>query len=289
MAAQLSTTPSETKVCSLPLGSFLKGLIDDIDNSLQSANEEQLDFLKQCKEKCCHLLKSSQVSDISGDVLKQILQEVAHVVLEYTYQDEMSLVGSEFPADSVSHRLSAIQEQLDKICQVAKECFQNQTEAETLGEEVAECVHWRKGALFYMYCHTLQSDCRPTEPSHYRQCLEEGVLELEKMLSTRQPASVPADVSSDDTLQLFNHGVYSDTHLLAMMYAAELCYWHQQAVDQGRFSPGSGEPSAFSARRQGLRHLQSYLAAVQGPLRGQGWNTDRAEEFVQYFRQLTKD
>ena len=40
----------------------------------------------------------------------------------------------------------------------------------------------------------------------YVQCLEEGVSHLEKMLSTRQPTTVPSRVSSDDTLQLFSRG-----------------------------------------------------------------------------------
>ncbi|KAL8617970.1 hypothetical protein ACOMHN_058054 [Nucella lapillus] len=296
--AEQTTTPPETKVCPNALGCFLKRLIEDIDSSLQSENVEHVEFLKQCKEKFGHLLKSSQSPDVEEVVLKQIIQETAHVVLDYTYQDETSLVESEFPADTVQHRMSTIQEQLDKICQVATETFQNQPVIETLGEDVVECVHWRKGALFYMYCHTLHSHARQLEASRHRQCLEEGVSELEKMLSTRQPTSVPSDISPDDTLQLFSHvcvlltssGVYSDTHLLAMMYAAELCYWHQQAADKGVFSPDTGESSnLFCARKQGLRHLQSYLAAVNGPLKGQGWNASRAEEFVQYFTQLSKD
>ena len=79
--------------------------------------------------------------------------------------------------------------------------------------------------------------------------------------------------------------MYSDTHLLAMMYAAELCYWHQQAVDKGLFTQDAGGSDAFCARLQGLQHLDNYLSAVTGPLKGQDWNTTRAEEIVKYFRE----
>ena len=40
---------------------------------------------------------------------------------------------------------------------------------ETLGEDIVECIHWRKGALLYMYCHTLENKERQPEPGHYRQ------------------------------------------------------------------------------------------------------------------------
>ena len=29
---------------------------------------------------------------------------------------------------------------------------------EVLGSEIAECLHWRRGALLYMYCSTVQED-----------------------------------------------------------------------------------------------------------------------------------
>ena len=80
-------------------------------------------------------------------------------------------------------------------------------------------------------------------------------------------------------------GVYSDTHLLAMMYAAELCFWHQQAVDKGMFSQDAGDSNALHARLQGLHHLDRYLGAVNGPLKGQDWTTSRAEEIARYFRE----
>ena len=40
---------------------------------------------------------------------------------------------------------------------------------ESLGVEVVECIHWRKGALLYMYCHTVETNSRQREPSHYKQ------------------------------------------------------------------------------------------------------------------------
>jgi hypothetical protein len=78
-------------------------------------------------------------------------------------------------------------------------------------------------------------------------------------------------------------GVYSDTHLLALMYAAEMCYWHQQAVNKGRFTSDS-DPSvcSFNIRQKGLQYLEDYLTVVRGPLQGHGWDTSRAEQIKKY-------
>jgi len=42
---------------------------------------------------------------------------------------------------------------------------------ELLGSEIAECALWRRGALLYMYCSTMQehSDRKQREFEHYRQ------------------------------------------------------------------------------------------------------------------------
>lgn len=206
-------------------------------------------------------------------------------MLDFTFIHETLLVDSAFPADSADTTIAAIQENLDRIFHVAKATFPDETAVEMLGEEVTECVHWRKGGLLYMFSHTVESEGRQVDPSYYKQCLEDGVLELDKMLTTRKPIKVPSDVGADDTLQLFGKGVYSDVHLLAMMYAAEMCYWYQQAMDKGCFTSGPvSEGRSFKARQKGLCYLENYLSTVRGPLKGQGWSTSRAEEIMQYLR-----
>ncbi|KAK7100190.1 RAB7A-interacting MON1-CCZ1 complex subunit 1-like [Littorina saxatilis] len=292
MAEQVksSTTPSDIKTDSQPLSSYLQRISEDIDKNIHDATEETSQFLQHCKKKCSSLQQSSQAQDLTPASLKSVLQDTAHMVLDYTYLDETLLAEAEFPAENATDRINAIFDQLDLTCKVANECFQNKPVLETLGEELVECIHWRKGALLYMYCHTLESNNRPCDPSKYKQCLEEGVGHLGNMLSTRQPTAVPNSLSADDTLQLFSQGVYSDTHLLAMMYAGEMCYWYQQAVDKKLFSPdtpgspGTGDSDAFNAKTQGLRYLDRYLSAVKGPLKGQDWNTSRAEEIVKFLQ-----
>ena len=57
----------------------------------------------------------------------------------------------------------------------------------------------------------------------YVQCLEEGVGQLEKMLSTRQPTTVPSNVSADDTLQLFSQGESRLLCFLLLLCCCCLC------------------------------------------------------------------
>lgn len=76
-------------------------------------------------------------------------------------------------------------------------------------------------------------------------------------------------------------GIFSDTHLLAMIYAGEMCYWYSCAQERGLFRQDDQHDS-FTARHRGLKHLNSYLCAVKGPLKTLNWNAEKAEHYVSY-------
>ena len=72
-------------------------------------------------------------------------------------------------------------------------------------------------------------------------------------------------------------GIYTDTHMLALMYCGEMCYWYVQAVRDGLFDLCP----EFDVKVIGSHVLKSYIQAVQGPLKGAGWSCDRAEELLE--------
>lgn len=91
-------------------------------------------------------------------------------------------------------------------------------------------------------------------------------------------------------------GIFSDTHLLAMMYSGEMCYWGLRLCGEGRqesletigavsnSDPGCRSQSVpLDFRETGKNMLMKYVAACEGPLRGRGWNTTTAKEMLRYF------
>lgn len=87
-------------------------------------------------------------------------------------------------------------------------------------------------------------------------------------------------------------GIFSDTHLLAMMYCGEMCYWGlKYCGDQGtelhRELPGSSENIIMDFQEIGEKMLTKYIAVCEGPLRSHGWDTKNAKRILDYFKQLS--
>ena len=72
-------------------------------------------------------------------------------------------------------------------------------------------------------------------------------------------------------------GIFSDTHMLALMYAGELCYWHSQVLKK---LPSTHTPK-LDSKATGKVLLRKYMEVVEGPLKDQGWNCDRAKELIE--------
>lgn len=66
--------------------------------------------------------------------------------------------------------------------------------------------------------------------------------------------------------------------MLAMMYAGELCFWHNHVLKK---RPSSTHTSKLDSRVTGKDLLQKYVETVEGPLKDQGWNCDRAKELLE--------
>lgn len=74
-------------------------------------------------------------------------------------------------------------------------------------------------------------------------------------------------------------GIFSDTHLLTMMYIGEMCFWAVKYEDCNVDSMERKE-DRLQFRDIGTQILHKYVSACEGPLHGQGWNTENAKEIL---------
>ncbi|KAM8793605.1 RAB7A-interacting MON1-CCZ1 complex subunit 1-like [Eudromia elegans] len=213
----------------------------------------------------------------------ELLQLYTQAVLDITYFEENQLVDEDFPEDCSLQKVKELICILSEPEDLMKACNINEPTS-ILGTELLECLYWRKGALLYMYCHTVKerSEWLKENIGIFEKCLNDGVRYLMKMLSFRCPLQLDEDVSfkDKDTARLLSEGVFSDTHLLAMMYGGEMCYWGLKLCGEGR--PGSAEAAAAAPdlRAVGTKALATYVAACEGPLRGQGWQSGSARQML---------
>lgn len=81
-------------------------------------------------------------------------------------------------------------------------------------------------------------------------------------------------------------GVYSDTHLLALMYAGEMCYWHWK-VSQNACTDNSSLQNriktSFDSLANGTKFLQKFVNVVRTQVRGNGWDFSQAEKILAEF------
>ncbi|XP_023932390.1 UPF0600 protein C5orf51 homolog [Lingula anatina] len=230
------------------------------------------------KEKCGQGLQGIDAGNEDYNVL---LQNYTQAVLDYTFYKESKLVDEDFPAATAEARLQDILGELDGALQTVDLHNRKAEEiAAILGEELTECIYWRKGALLYMYCFTIneEKDRQEKNGDTFLKNVKKGVGYLQSMLRVRAPVENGANVvfNDNDTMELLSKGIFSDTHLLALMYAGEMCHWYAEFSQN--HTPN--ESDQFRAREIGQNALQLYINAVKGPLKGKGWNCDRAEELI---------
>ncbi|KAL8203933.1 UNVERIFIED_CONTAM: hypothetical protein K2H54_065141 [Gekko kuhli] len=149
--------------------------------------------------------------------------------------------------------------------------------------------------------HVLSEPETLIKESGENEFLSEGVNYLVKMLGFRCSVNPNEDLAYQDadTARLLHEGIFSDTHLLAMMYGGEMCYWglsyfgkgkpQLQSTDSGPNSEQhcSAHAEALDFRDTGEKVLQKYVAVCEGPLRAHEWNTTNAKLILDYFKQLS--
>ncbi|XP_069077558.1 RAB7A-interacting MON1-CCZ1 complex subunit 1 isoform X2 [Pleurodeles waltl] len=134
-----------------------------------------------------------------------------------------------------------------------------------------------------------------------REFLKEGISYLLTMLNVKCPVKLEGGVSFQDlnTATLLSQGVFSDTHLLAMMYAGEMCYWILKHCE-GKETPQCNVSDAETSKDKGdsfqkdtldfqdigEKMLLKYVSVCEGPLKGQGWSTENAIEILDFLKKI---
>ncbi|KAG2466612.1 GHR protein, partial [Polypterus senegalus] len=136
-----------------------------------------------------------------------------------------------------------------------------------LGKELLECLYWRRGALLYMYCYTLQQRkqwIKSNIPS-FLKWLHEGVHFLMRMLQVKNSIQLSDGVVFHDssTAKLLTEGVFSDTHLLTMMYIGEMCFWAVKYDDCDTSTPDRIKEN-LNFRDIGKQILSKYVTVCEG-------------------------
>ncbi|XP_056408534.1 RAB7A-interacting MON1-CCZ1 complex subunit 1 [Hyla sarda] len=215
----------------------------------------------------------------------------SQAVLDITFYEENQLVDEDFPGDDSLQKVGELVEMLSEPENLVGESPQRNL---ALDIEVQECLQWRRGALLYMYCHTVgeREKWELRDPRIFRQCLQDGVYYLQKMLHKRSPVRLDDKVSFQDlnTAILLEKGIFSDIHAIALMYCGEMCYWAlrycrdvEQVSPLGTDSQTTNKVLHF--KEIGEKVLGTYISVCEGPLCGQGWNTDNAKKILQYFKE----
>ncbi|XP_013081245.2 RAB7A-interacting MON1-CCZ1 complex subunit 1-like isoform X1 [Biomphalaria glabrata] len=302
----------------LNLSEFCKNIMKDVAQRTDNKSMQEVENIYE--QRCLKILKNidkTNIHNLPEPQKCQYLQTIAQFVLELTYIDECKLVEEEFPPEDPTtfSRVMFIIDTLSRVDNLAQLLLPNKSILESLGPDILECLHWRKGALFYMYCHTLNAKQEPSGfPDHYQKCLENGVEHLKSLLCTRNKPQwlrmvdgqvCDREYEEDDHTFLLTEGLYSDIHLLALMYCGELCYWLIQHSIRPEHSPVtevvSSDTSSFPTsqgkpelnvdsrtinwdvyRQTGQACLKVYIKSATGPLSPGGWSTNRAEEIINY-------
>ncbi|KAG7331911.1 hypothetical protein KOW79_003745 [Hemibagrus wyckioides] len=253
--------------------------------------EKQDDDYLQNASSVLEKLKSLYTHAGESSSLPRLLQDYTQVILDITFYEENKLVDQEFPEEISPFKIQQLLQDLTEPELLAARLAPSQEVQAVLGLELLECVYWRRGALLYMYCHTLHQRKQwiKKNKATFLKCVQEGVRYLMKMLQVRSSLKLSDGVVFHDsnTANLLTEGTLSDTHLLTMMYIGELCFWAVKYEEGGGGGGGVGGMDSAQCRDDtlhfrdiGTHILLKYVRVCEGPLQGQGWNTENAKEIL---------
>ncbi|MEE6513156.1 hypothetical protein FKM82_020659 [Ascaphus truei] len=148
-----------------------------------------------------HSLTDPYSEETSKVNISSRLHLYTQAILDITFVEENRLVDEDFPDDYSLRKVKELIQVLSEPEVLVKETNLHQKPQKvTLDVDVLECLHWRRGALLYMYCHTVRGreDWLLRNRRTLQQCLKDGVNYLLKMLNSRSPVHLNDDVSFQD-------------------------------------------------------------------------------------------
>ncbi|XP_058536075.1 RAB7A-interacting MON1-CCZ1 complex subunit 1 [Ochotona princeps] len=228
-----------------------------------------------------------------------LLELYTQAILDMTYFEENKLVDEDFPEDFSAQKVKELIRFLSEPEVLVKENNMYPKHSDLLGDELLECLSWRRGALLYMYCHSLtkRREWLLRKSALLKKYLVDGIGYLLQMLNYRCPVQLNDGVAFQDldTAKLLSAGIFSDIHLLAMMYSGEMCYWGLKHCAEQQAEHGDEDPAAAGAsctahnepldfREVGEKILRKYVSVCEGPLKEQEWNTTNAKQILNFFQ-----
>lgn len=237
------------------------------------------------------------------------IEKYAKTVLSITWDQELVITSDDFRTQNSEKVMTSIQFLLDGIRQLCQELDESpandqildhngyQSVRSLLGVDFAECLLWRKAGLLYAFCNCKlnsglklnadsvlieDSDQLSDELKHkLLQYLIDGIQWFRHFLSQRQSfddvLSTPTDQSLNSSEALIAHNIFSDNHLLSLMYLSEMCFWYQKYSNHWRLYLHT---NGFDVEECAKRCLNLYINAVENHFKSLGWNCDKAKQLL---------
>ncbi|XP_005386308.2 PREDICTED: UPF0600 protein C5orf51 homolog isoform X3 [Chinchilla lanigera] len=135
-----------------------------------------------------------------GSNASSLLELYTQAILDMTYFEENKLVDDDFPEDSSSQKVKELISFLSEPEILVKENNIHPKHCDLLGDELLECLSWRRGALLYMYCHSLtkRREWLLRKSNLLKKYLVDGINYLLQMLNYRCPLQLNEGVSFQD-------------------------------------------------------------------------------------------
>ncbi|XP_067934164.1 RAB7A-interacting MON1-CCZ1 complex subunit 1-like [Watersipora subatra] len=219
-----------------------------------------------------------------------IIFDLVQMLLNFSYAIELKLVDD--LTERFEERLwlpfNGVLEYLDEVLQLLNPVKKplvadGDLEAMSKLKELLECTYWRKGALHYMLCHTIYHQSQPfsdlSQKDRFVEHCAQGVVYLTTDMRKVRETDLSQEYDCNDTqlLELIKQGIFSDTHMLAVMYSAEMCYWLHLLGDSSKRSQFGGLDACTMAQQL----ANQYISIAEGPLRSANWNTSLAHTILE--------
>lgn len=270
MATNITTMDAVVVAAVQALSLDCSRLLDSLQD-IQRGNKEPL---YKCQNMCKQCLLEKATSSIETK-----LQQYVQAMLDFTFYTESILVAEEFPQEKSQSQVEKLLRQLEIPLELAQKVLPKKQIVDILGAEIYECVRWRQGALLYMFCDTINRDDnrRETNKECFLQNILKGVHHLTGMLVVRTSQNANFSYNDEETYNLVKEGIYSNTHVLNLMYKGEMCYWYLENVNQ---HAQSHSEDRVRLTKEGRKALQTYIRLTEGPLKNNGWSSDRAKQLL---------
>ena len=248
--------------------------------------------------------------DETSRQLVETIKKYGKTVLSITWDQELVITSDDFRTENSEKVMNSIQYLLDGIRQLCDELDDNRRTDQTvdvndyqsvrslLGTDFVECLLWRKAGLLYAFCNcklssglklttdsVLIEDNKQLSDEEVRhkilQHLIDGIQWFRLFLSQRKSFDEVMAGAGDQPLttseSLIAHNIFSDNHLLSLMYLSEMCFWYQKYSNHWRLYLHT---NGFDVEECAKRCLKLYINGVENHFKPFGWNCDKAIQLL---------